>query len=441
MPRVLIIAYYWPPAGGGGVQRWLKFVRYLPEFGWEPVVYVPANAQYPLEDHSLLNEVPEGVEVIRGPIREVRGLYQKLKSLGGKKQVSDAGEMDTLFFRNPDELTWFAKLSLFIRSNLFIPDARRLWIAPSVRRLKQYLRSHPVDVIVSTGPPHSCHLIALRLKELTGIPWIADFRDPWMDIDYFPLLHLTTHARKRHAALQHAVLTQADRVVTVSWSWAELFQSYGATNVEVITNGFDPADIPEAEASAPGDQVIRIAAVGTLERDRAPRSVWQALNTLVQDMPEAKKRVEVHLAGKVDPDALPAEDVVRGMVRLHGYVPHGEAIAIMQKADVLLLLLNQNSTANTRGRIPGKLYEYLALRKPVLMLGDAGSDAGKLVNGLGNSWCVGYDDHAAMRDILEKILAGGTTSPGITTVDLNVYERRTLTGKLASVMNTLLSHK
>jgi len=180
MRKVLIIAYYWPPAGGGGVQRWLKFTKYLPEFGWDPIVYVPYNPQYPLRDSTLTEKVPDHVQVIKGHIWEARRIYRRLKKFRHGSKWSAPTEMDTLFFRDPGKLSWFGRLSLFLRSNMFVPDSRSLWIRPSVRRLRKWLSHHPVDLIISTGPPHSCHLIGMKLMQRTGIPWIADFRDPFL---------------------------------------------------------------------------------------------------------------------------------------------------------------------------------------------------------------------------------------------------------------------
>ena len=171
MKRVLVIAYYWPPSGGSGVQRWVKFCKYLPALGWEPVVYAPLNADYPSLDPSFEAEVPASVEVLRGRIWEPYAAYRQL--LGGARASTQVTEISS------GPKTWKQRLSLWIRGNLFVPDPRVGWVRPSVKFLRKYLAEHPVDVIVTTGPPHSVHLIGQRLHRALGIPWIPDFRDPW----------------------------------------------------------------------------------------------------------------------------------------------------------------------------------------------------------------------------------------------------------------------
>ena len=202
MKRVLIITYYWPPSGGSGVQRWLKMSKYLPDYDWQPVIYTTENAEYPIIDPSLEKDVPTDMEVIRRPIHEPYNFYKKF--LGIKKE-----ETVKMGFIHEKEKKkgWKVNFSLWIRGNLFIPDARCGWVKPSVKYLKEYLKEHPVDAIISTGPPHSMHLIAMKLKEELGIPWIADFRDPWTEIDYYNDLHLTRCADRKHHRLEREVLT------------------------------------------------------------------------------------------------------------------------------------------------------------------------------------------------------------------------------------------
>ncbi|MFN9799935.1 MAG: glycosyltransferase, partial [Bacteroidota bacterium] len=210
MRRALIISYYWPPAGGGGVQRWLKFAKYLPEFGYQPVIFIPENADYPVLDETLSGEVHPSTEVIRLPIWEPYRTFRKV-SAKGDKSVS-AG-----FIRSARKETPITRVAQWLRGNLIIPDARRFWIGPSVRYLCQYLSEHTTDVIISTGPPHSMHLIAEAVSRRTGIPWLADFRDPWVNMDNADKFRMTRYARARHEFLERRVLRSADSVVTVSW--------------------------------------------------------------------------------------------------------------------------------------------------------------------------------------------------------------------------------
>ena len=264
MPKVLIITYYWPPSGGGGVQRWLKFVKYLPEFGWQPVVYTPENPESPAEDHSLLNDIPEQAVIVKKTIWEPYRVYKKFTGKG-----SDA-KINTGFLTEEKSNSLLEKISVFIRGNLFIPDARKFWINPSIRFLKKYLKDHPVDVIISTGPPHSMHLIALGLKKYFPIPWIADFRDPWTHIDFYDQLMLTRSSDRKHKKLEKTVLSKAEKVIAVGKQLGEELVSLGATDLTVLRNGHD---IEEHENSVM-DKKFSILHAGSMNNDRNHPVFW-----------------------------------------------------------------------------------------------------------------------------------------------------------------------
>ena len=204
MRRVLVISYYWPPSGGSGVQRWVKFVKYLPSEGWEPVVFAPENADYPALDPSLASEIPADIKVLRGRIWEPYAAYRKLT--GAKS--TEVTEISS------GKKTFKQRLSLWIRANLFVPDPRIGWVKPSVKTLLQYLQEHPVDAIVTTGPPHSVHLIGQKLHKATGIPWIPDFRDPWSRMYYLRYLPMTAATWRKLRAQEQAVLDECSTVLT-----------------------------------------------------------------------------------------------------------------------------------------------------------------------------------------------------------------------------------
>jgi len=217
--KALIITYYWPPGGGAGVQRWLKFVKYLREFGWEPVIYTPENGEMPVIDSSLEKDVPDGVTVIRRPIWEPYSLYKKFVGAGKDEKIN------TGFLTEKKRPGLAEKLSVWMRGNLFIPDARKYWIKPSVKFLRSYLKKNPVDVIISTGPPHSMHMIALPLSRELNVPWVADFRDPWTNIDYYKDLKLTKSADRKHHQMEKEVVTGATGIVVVGQRMKEEFES------------------------------------------------------------------------------------------------------------------------------------------------------------------------------------------------------------------------
>ncbi|MFM7090893.1 MAG: glycosyl transferase family 1, partial [Bacteroidota bacterium] len=208
--RVLIILYYWPPSGGAGVHRWLKFVKYLRDFGWEPVIYIPSNPDYPIVDPDRVKEIPENLEIIKRPIWEPFSLYRKFTGKG-KDTKMDFGHLVNV--KTHLQKGWKERLAIWIRGNFFVPDSRLFWVNPSVRFLSDYYIKSPFQAIITSGPPHSLHLIGLKLKEKYKIPWMADFRDPWSE--YFPALMLTKWAMKRHENLEKSILQAADKIVVI----------------------------------------------------------------------------------------------------------------------------------------------------------------------------------------------------------------------------------
>jgi len=326
MKKVLIITYYWPPSGGAGVQRWLKFVKYLRQFQWEPVVYCPSAAEYPEQDLSLIKDIPEKLELLQHPIWEPYEIYKQFIGRGKDEKIS-AG-----FLAEEKRASLMEKISIWVRGNLFIPDARKFWIKPSVRFLSEYLTTHPVDVIISTGPPHSCHLIARKLRKKFDIPWIADFRDPWTNIDFYPDLMLTGLADKKHHQLEKAVLTEADAVIAVSPGLAAEFNVIYPREYHVITNGFDGDDL-QSSAEIITDKKFSLVHIGSLVPARNPEKLWKVLNKMVCEESEFKDDLEIKLVGKVDysvRESIEREGLSSFLNKID-YVPHSEVATIMQR--------------------------------------------------------------------------------------------------------------
>jgi len=375
MKRVLIITYYWPPSGGAGVQRWLKFAKYLPENGWQPVIYTPENPEAPAEDLSLLKDIPPSCEVIKRRIFEPYSFYRIFTGRGSGEKVN-AGFLDE--GRSPGLKD---KMAVWVRGNLFIPDARRFWIKPSIRFLQQYLKQHPVDVIVSTGPPHSMHLIARALKKRTGIPWVADFRDPWTGIDFYHQLMLSKYADKRHHKLEKEVLVAADRVVTVGWEGARELSEIGGRHVDVITNGYDQDDVADDEEfidPVREDRDFVIRHVGAMNKDRNHDVFWRALREVNLDS-GAKRKVRVELIGKSDAavrKSIEKYDML-DYVEFISYIPHNKIGSLLKHADMLYLPIN--NTPNAKGILTGKIFEYLASGTPVLGVGPIDGDAARVL--------------------------------------------------------------
>lgn len=349
--RVLIVTYYWPPAGGPGVQRWLKFVKYLPEQGWKPIVFVPENPDYPFLDNSLSQEVVENLDLIKTKIWEP---YQLAEKFVGNNKKLRAGQFDIGQNQN-----WKTKLSVWIRGNFFIPDARVFWVKPSIRYLSKYLEENKIDVLVTTGPPHSMHLIGLGLKKIfPHLKWVADFRDPWTEISYYKHLRLTRWADQKHRYLEQKVFDIADVTLATSFTDAENFKKKGA-NAFCITNGFDESEIREREIEKPEKFVLSY--VGVLEQLRNPKILWEAINELITENIDFAENFELKFVGRVDYNILETMRIMplSKYLKNLGYLSHHRALEEMSKSEVLLIT-SFNEEAS-KGIIPGKLFEYLAI--------------------------------------------------------------------------------
>ena len=435
MKRVLIITYYWPPSGGSGVQRWLKMSKYLPEYGWQPVIYTTENAEYPIVDHSLEKDVAPETEVIRRPIVEPYTLYKKFLGLK-KEETVKAG-----FTQEENKSQgWKSRLAMWIRGNLFIPDARRWWVKPSVKYLKGYLKAHPVDAIISTGPPHSMHLIALKLKEALGIPWIADFRDPWTEIDFYDDLHLTRWADRKQHRLERRVLTKADKVVTIGWDCARGLGRLGNRNVRVIPNGFD-WEADSAQQSVPLSRKFTLTHLGVITPSRNAPQLWAALKELKEESDEFSKDLKIRLIGQVDQSVVHSlsETDMLGNTEIISYVPHDEVLQMQQSSQVLLLLIN--NTPNAKGILTGKLFEYLASGRPVLCIGPEDGDAARVLKETQAGTSVGFEDKEKMKDVVRSLYHRYLENnlPNNISDRVGQYSRRAIAKKYADLLSKMLS--
>jgi glycosyltransferase involved in cell wall biosynthesis len=432
--KVLIVTYYWPPAGGGGVQRWLKFVKYLSEAGWEPIVYTPKNAEYPIEDTSLQPEVPSSVKIIGTNIFEPRKLFKKLFKKENVEVKGVRDQLDNLFYIPPNQRKWHQNLAIWIRANMFIPDARKTWVKPSFKFLSNYIQDHQIETIITTGPPHSLHLIGLALKKVfPGLFWVSDFRDPWMEIEYFDLLPLTNRSLQKHHSLEQSVICGADHVITVSPSWAKMLKGKGAKAVSVITNGYDPIDFDAQLKLLP--QKFRICHVGTLAYDRNPDILWSALSDLISQNVIKLSDLEIAFVGKTEPQIFNqlSTSHLNKCVLDYGYVTHRESINIMKQSQLLLLLINKGQRKNAKGRIPGKIFEYMASKKKVLMIGPLDTDAGNLVDTIGGI-VINKDVEKLKRSIVnlyDNYLKGKEENLDS---QLEIFQRKNLTQQLIDLL-------
>lgn len=436
MRRVLIVSYYFPPSGGPGVQRVLKFVKYLREFGYEPTVLTVEEGAFPQHDEELVTEIPPGVAIHRTRSLDPFGVYALLTGRS-KKDAAMVGSVRR-------EGGFIERVASWVRANVFLPDARVGWVPFAVRAALRLHREQPFDVVFTSGPPHSVHLIGRKLKRKAGIPWVADFRDLWSDNNFYDELPLTAAARRRDLLLERSVLTQSDRVTTVSPDWKEVLlgKSRRVENeISVVYNGFDESDFSTYAGSAKQNSgVFTLAHVGSLYESRNPKAVWVALKQLRQN--GKLEHLRIRLVGAVGQQ-------VRESILYHGledvveyvdYVSHSEAVHIMCEAAALLLVIEPFK--NDAGMITGKLYEYVASGSPVLAIGPLGGNAANLLDETNAGRLFASEDVHAISDFLldqyESWVNGEPTMLPRPS-DISRYTRNMQTGQLANVLNSVIN--
>jgi hypothetical protein len=426
--KVLIIAYYWPPAGGAGVQRWLKFVKYLRDFGWEPIVYTAENGEVPVLDNTLQKDVPAGVTVLKQPILEPYSLYKKF--VGQKKDE----KINAGFLSESKKNPALEKISVFIRGNLFIPDARMLWINPSIRFLTDYLKENPVDAIVSTGPPHSMHLIAMGLKKALNLPWLADFRDPWTNIDYYDQLMLTSWANRKHRKLEKQVIDTCDGLLVISEGMRKEFLGLGAKNPIVLTNGYDAEDF---NTSFIPSGKFTLSHIGSMNKDRNSPMLWDVLEELCNEEQAFKADFLLQLVGKNDVEVSQRLGSSTIPVSFVAYLPHQEVVKYTAQSELLLLPLN--NTPNARDILTGKLFEYLAAARPILCIGPTDGDCAKILAETGNGTTIDFKDKPGLKKAIWNFyLAYKANQLKVEGRGVSRYSRKSLTESLAKNLTSII---
>lgn len=426
MRKVLVITYYWPPAGGPGVQRWLKFVKYLRDFGFEPVVYIPENPNYPIRDDSLIQEIPEGIKVYSHPIREPYR-WASLFSSKKTKRIS-SGIIQT------QNQSFLEKVMLWVRGNFFIPDARKNWIKPSMKFLSGIIATEQIDTLITTGPPHSVHLIGYGLRREHRLRWLADFRDPWTSIGYHKKLQLTRSSQRKHKQLERKVLQTADALVVTSEQTKREFQELTEVPIHVITNGYDV----EVASANHLDTKFSLAHIGSLLTGRNPENLWQVLRELTQEYVAFASAFELHLIGVVSQNVL---DTIHGhglqpFVRLTTYVSHQEAVRLQRESQALLLVeINSDETV---GIVPGKVFEYLAAKRPILAVGPKGWNAGGIIEECRAGAVFDYQSTDRLKSTLLKWFGMYQEKQlQISSEGIEKYSRKELTAQLSEVLRAL----
>ena len=425
--KILIITYYWPPAGGPGVQRWLKFVKYLPDFGIQPIVYIPENPTYPIVDENLVKEVSDKTIILKQKIFEPYQLASFLSK--NKTQKISSG-----IIPNQKKQSFLDKTFLWIRGNLFIPDARVFWVKPSVAYLEKYIVENNIDTIVTSGPPHSLHLIGLELKQKLDLKWFADFRDPWTTIGYHKSLRLSSFAAKKHKSLEHQVLNTADTIIVTSKTTKTEFVAITNKPIAVITNGYDMEQVEKQVL----DSKFSLAHIGSFLSERNPLILWESLVELINEIPEFKSHVEIKLIGAVSQEVLETmtQFGLNSYLNNLGYVSHAEAIAHQRKSQVLLLV--EINSQETKSIIPGKLFEYMVSSRPIIAIGPKGSDFAEIITTTNTGIFFDYSEKMKLKSVIldfyNQFLEGELQVNG---VGLQRYSRKNLTKELVELLNKI----
>jgi glycosyltransferase involved in cell wall biosynthesis len=381
LKKVLILSYYWPPGSGPGVQRWLKFCKYLPEFGWQPTIITVANGSYPNLDETLLEDVPSDLEVIKTDTFEPFAIYNLLRGKSGKAVEVGMGNIK-------GKTGLLSSMAKYIRANLFIPDARLGWNRYSYPKAIKWIKDNNPHLIITTGPPHSTHLVGQRLKSDFNIPWIADFRDPWTTIYYNRFLNRTERSEQKDKTLEDSVLSSANAILTATPGLKAEFEARAKT-IKFIPNGFDEEDFNRVDSAA--SKSFKLSYIGNFKAVQNIEGLWIAISRIAKDS-ELKEAFQFEITGNLDESIQSAfrSHGIEHLVSVKPFVPHKAAIIRMFEANMLLLPIPQDASNKTI--LTGKIFEYLASRRPILSIGPSDGNASEILQSCGKSKMIDYDD-------------------------------------------------
>ena len=423
--KVLIISYYWPPAGGPGVQRWMKFVKYLPEYNIKPILYIPENPNYPIYDYSLNDEVSENLEIIKNPITEISNIISYSKSLN----LIRSGNIP-----NPKEQSLFQRLLFFIRGNLFIPDMKILWKNKSIDFIENYLSKTKIDVVITTGPPHSLHLIGYELKKRLNIKWISDFRDPWVNLNYLNRFHLLPSVKRRHKKLRDKVLINSNSVIVTSEKLKKLYKEI-APNIFKITNGYD------YECSTVNiDSKFSISHIGSLYPERNPKYLWDIIDEICINNEEFRSNLQINFIGNTSEKIIKylSNKTFKSCIKFFDYVDYKRAIEFMCSSQILLMVeVNDNDSSYA---IPGKLFDYLNSKRPIIAIGPDKSEVNQILYDTNAGKFFNYNESINLKLHIENLY--NQYEMGSISYDaknISIYRRKNLTEELSKIINKVSS--
>ena len=431
MKKVLIITYYWPPAGGPGVQRVLKFAKYLPEFGWQPIILTVQNGEYPAYDESLFSDIPDECKVYKTPAVEPFALYKKFTGM----RADEAIPVATL---TEKKTNWKKKLAHWIRLNLFIPDAKIGWIPYAVKAGKHIIRNEKPDIIFSSSPPPTVHLIARSLARWSRIKWVADFRDPWTEIYHQDLINKNKLASHIDVIFEEKILTNSNEVLAVSRNIAESFQKKAKNStITVITNGYDDADFKNI--SQKKFDKFTIAYAGKINHQQNPEILWKTCAEIIKEKHEFKNKFNILLMGKITNSvhsSMQKYNLIE-YISDHGYVDHQTVLQNLQRSTILLLLIP--NTRRNEGIVTGKLFEYLAMNNFILGFGPENGDAAHILNTTNSGKMFEYSEEDKVKNLILELFLKWTKNAILPSNSIHIaqFSRRNLTEKLVGVFGAL----
>ncbi len=403
----------------------MKFVKYLPEYNIKPILYIPENPNYPIYDYSLNDEVSEKLEIIKNPITEISNIISNSKSLN----LIRSGNIP-----NPKEQSLFQRLLFFIRGNLFIPDMKILWKNKSIDFIENYLSKTKIDVVITTGPPHSLHLIGYELKKRLNIKWISDFRDPWVNLNYLNRFHLLPSVKRRHKKLRDKVLINSNSVIVTSEKLKKLYKEI-APNIFKITNGYD-----YEYSTVNIDSKFSISHIGSLYPERNPKYLWDIIDEICINNEEFRSNLQINFIGNTSEKIIKylSNKTFKSCVKFFDYVDYKRAIEFMCSSQILLMVeVNDNDSSYA---IPGKLFDYLNSKRPIIAIGPDRSEVNQILYDTNAGKFFNYNESINLKLHIENLY--NQYEMGSISYDaknISIYRRKNLTEELSKIINKVSS--
>ena len=424
--KVLIITYYWPPFSSPGVQRWLKFVKYFDQFNIKPYVYTPDIANIHQVDESLTSDIPESAVIIK---RHIFLFYSLLKLFSSNYY----NKYNRGLIPSKKNLTLIDKILLYVRGNFFIPDPKIFWANRSLNFIKEYMALNDIDTIITTGPPHSMHLLGQKIKNSTNVKWIADFRDPWTNIWYHKKFYFSKSTLAKHKLLEIGVLNDADHVVVTSNTLNEEYSNLTKTSISTITNGFDSSNDNEVVL----DTKFTISHIGSILPDRNPEMLWRVLSKVLKEVKGLKDSFSLNLIGNVSDEVRHSvkEFSLENYVKYIGHIPYSDTNKYLKKSQILLLIQTNRDESNSI--IPAKLFEYLNSNRPIVSISN-NKDVKSIIEETEVGYNFNYNEEVELFNCLSSSYAKFIDNTlKISPNNINKYSRFELTRSISDIISKL----